>query len=313
MNLKTLFDTKYPILQGGMANIATAEFAAAVCNAGGLGTIGTGGLTVETLKSSIERCRELTDRPFAVNLMLMHWEAEAMAQIIADYEVPVVTTGAGNPGKYVELWKNKGSKVIPVVPNPTLAKRMESYGCDAVIAEGAEAGGHIGEMTTMTLIPQVRAAVSIPIIAAGGIASGEQMLATEILGASGVQLGTALLVAEECPIHPHYKDAILKSKDTHITVTGRIGGTPVRLIRNQMTRDYIAKEKEGWSVEQLEVFTLGSMKRAVFEGDTKTGSMMAGLVVGQLNEIRPLKLILETLFDEYCRAKHDLGERFTHE
>ena len=181
MNLKSIIDIKYPIIQGGMANIATPEFAAAVSNAGGLGTIATGGFTVDALKEAIDKCRSLTDKPFAVNLMMMHWDADAMAQVIADYEVPVVTTGAGNPGKYVELWKNKGCKVIPVVPNPTLAIRLERNGVDAVIAEGNEAGGHIGEMTTMTIVPQVKEAVKIPVIAAGGIANGNQMLAAEIL------------------------------------------------------------------------------------------------------------------------------------
>lgn len=308
MNLEKIIDVQYPIIQGGMANIATAEFAAAVSNVGALGTIGSGGVNAEGLKQAIERFRTLSDKPFAVNLMLMHPEAEQMAQIIADYEVPIVTTGAGNPGKYVDLWKQKGLKVIPVVPNPSLAKRMESYGVDAVIAEGTEAGGHIGEMTTMTLIPQVKAEVKIPVIAAGGIASGEQMLAAEVLGASGIQVGTCLLVAEECPIHENYKEALIKAKDTNITVTGRIGGTPVRLIRNQMSRNYITKEKAGWGKEELEVFTLGAMRRAVFQGDTKEGSMMAGLVVAQLKEILPLKTIIEDLYNGYIQAKKRVGE-----
>lgn len=310
MDLRQIVDVKYPIIQGGMAHIATGEFAAAVSNAGGLGLIASGGNKIESFKQQIERCRELTDKPFGVNLMLMNYDVDEMAQIIADYEVPVVTTGAGNPSKYIEMWKNKGIKVIPVVPNPTLAARMESLGVDAVIAEGTEAGGHIGEMTTMTLIPQVVDRVKIPVIAAGGIASGRQMFAAEILGAIGIQVGTMLLVADECPIHENYKDRIIKAKDTQISVIGRIGGIPVRVIKNSMSNEYIQREKEGWDKEQLELFTIGALRKAVKEGDVNNGSLMAGLVVNQINEKKPLKDILEGLYNEYLEEKKKFYEGY---
>lgn len=310
MDLKNIVDVKYPIIQGGMAHIATGEFAAAVSNAGGLGLIASGGNSIESFKEQIIKCRGLTDKPFGVNLMLMNYNVDEMAQIIADYEVPVITTGAGNPSKYIEMWKNKGSKVIPVVPNPTLALRMESLGVDAVIAEGTEAGGHVGEMTTMTLIPQVVERVKIPVIAAGGIASGRQMFAAEVLGAIGVQIGTMLLVADECPIHENYKDRIIKAKDTQISVIGRIGGVPVRLIKNSMSNEYIAREKEGWDKEQLELFTIGALKRAVKEGDVTNGSLMAGLVVNQVNEKKPLKEILEGLYNEYLEERRKFYEGY---
>ena len=236
MKLNELLNIKYPIIQGGMANIATGEFAAAVSNAGGLGLIGAGGMNVETLKQNVDRCRELTDKPFGVNIMLMNPQAKEMAQLLIDENIQIVTTGAGNPGVYMKAWKDAGIKVFPVVPSVALAKRMERAGADGIIVEGCEAGGHIGEMTTMALVPQVVQAVSIPVIAAGGIASGAQLLAAYALGACGVQVGTILLGSEECPIHQNYKEAVLKAKDTSTTVTGRIGGTPVRILKNKMAK-----------------------------------------------------------------------------
>ena len=306
MKLNELLNVKYPIIQGGMANIATGEFAAAVSNAGGLGLIGAGGMNVETLKQNIDRCRELTDKPFGVNIMLMNPQAKEMAQLLIDEKIQIVTTGAGNPGVYMKAWKDAGIKVFPVVPSVALAKRMEKAGADGVIVEGCEAGGHIGEMTTMALVPQVVQAVSIPVIAAGGIASGAQLLAAYALGACGVQVGTILLGSEECPIHQNYKDAILKAKDTSTIVTGRIGGTPVRILKNKMAKQYVKKEREGASMEELEVYTLGSLRKAVFDGNVDEGSLMAGQVAGMVQEIRPVKDILEGLISECQEAYQKL-------
>ncbi len=302
--ISKILNIKYPLIQGGMANIATGEFAAAVSNAGGLGLIGAGGMNVEMLREHIHKCRELTDKPFGVNLMLMNPQAEEMAHLIVEEQVKIVTTGAGSPGKYMEMWKNAEMTVIPVVSSVALAKRMEREGADMVIAEGTESGGHVGEMTTMTLVPQVADAVSIPVIAAGGIADGRQLAAAFILGASGAQLGTCLLVSEECPIHENYKQAVLKAKDNDTIVTGRIAGTPVRILKNKMAREYIKREKEGADVMELERYTLGSLRRAVYDGDTMTGSLMAGQAAGQLKEIRPLKEILETMWNQ---AKQRMG------
>lgn len=298
MKINELLNIKYPLIQGGMANIATGEFAAAVSNAGGLGLIGAGGMNVEMLKENIKKCKELTDKPFGVNLMLMNPFVEEMAQLVIDEGIKVVTTGAGNPTKYVQSWKEAGIIVMPVVPSVALAKRLARSGVDAVIVEGAEAGGHIGDLTTLALVPQVIAAVDIPVIAAGGIASGKQLLAAFALGATGVQVGTCLLASVECPIHDNYKNAVIKAKDTDTIVTGRIAGTPVRTLKNKMAKEYVKREKEGATMEQLEEYTLGSLRRAVFDGDVQTGSLMAGQVAGMLNEIRPVKEIIETMFEE---------------
>lgn len=297
MRLDKMLGIKYPFIQGGMANIATGEFAAAVSNAGGLGLIGAGGMNTEMLRENIRKCKELTDKPFGVNLMLMNPEAEQMASMIVEEGVKIVTTGAGNPGKFVPMWKEAGMMVIPVISSSLYAKKMEQYGVDAVIAEGCESGGHVGEMTTMALVPQIVDAVSIPVIAAGGIADGRQLAAAFALGAVGVQLGTCLLASEECPIHEAYKAAVLKAKDNDTIVTGRIAGTPVRIIKNAMAREYVKQEKAGATVMELEKYTLGSLRRAVFEGDTKTGSLMAGQVVGQLKEIRPIADIFADLYE----------------
>ena len=298
MRLDTMLGIKYPCIQGGMANIATGEFAAAVSNAGGLGLIGAGGMNTEMLRDQIRRCKALTDKPFGVNLMLMNPDAPEMAKMIVEEGVKIVTTGAGSPSSYMPMWKENGMLVMPVVSSSLLAKKMESMGADAVIAEGTESGGHVGEMTTMALVPQIVDAVSIPVIAAGGIADGRQLAAAFCLGAIGVQLGTCLLAAEECPIHPAYKEAVLKAKDNDTIVTGRIAGTPVRILKNAMAREYVKQERAGADKMELEKFTLGSLRRAVFEGDVKTGSLMAGQVVGQIKEIRSLKEIFESMCRE---------------
>ncbi len=293
--LHEMLGIQYPIIQGGMANIATGEFAAVISNAGGLGLIAAGGMSVDTLRENIRRCRELTDKPFGVNLMMMHPQVDEMAQLVIEENVKIVTTGAGNPKKYIPAWKEAGIFVMPVVPGATLAKRMEQAGADAVIAEGTESGGHVGEMTTMALVPQVIDAVSIPVIAAGGIADGRQMAAALALGAVGVQVGTCLLASEECPIHAAYKEAVLKAGDTDTIVTGRINGVPVRILKNPMAREYVKREKEGAGREELEAFTLGSLRKAVFDGNVKEGSLMAGQVAGMINEIRPAATILEEM------------------
>ncbi len=307
MKLNEILGIKYPFIQGGMANIATGEFAAAVSNAGGLGLIAAGGMTVESLRENIRKCKELTNNPFGVNLMLMHPAADEMAQVVIEEGVKIVTTGAGNPGKYMDDFKKAGIKVLPVVASVALAKRMEKLGADAIIAEGTESGGHVGEMTTMTLVPQVVDAVNIPVVAAGGIADGRQLAAAFALGACGVQVGTCLLASEECPIHPEYKNAILRAKDNTTVVTGRITGTPVRIIKNSMAREYIKQEKNGADKMELEKFTLGSLRRAVFEGDVKTGSLMAGQVAGQIKEIKPIKDIFEDMYAGYERTVNKLG------
>ena len=310
MKLNEMLHIKYPFIQGGMANIATGTFAAAVSNAGGLGLIGAGGMNTEMLREEIRICKSLTDKPFGVNLMLMNPEVDQMADMIVEEGVKIVTTGAGSPAKYMARWKENGMMVMPVVSSSLIAKKMEQCGADAVIAEGTESGGHVGEMTTMALVPQIVDAVSIPVIAAGGIADGRQLAAAFALGAVGVQLGTCLLVSKECPIHEAYKAALLKAKDNDTIVTGRIAGTPVRILKNQMAREYVKNEKAGMGIMELEKFTLGSLRRAVFEGDTKRGSLMAGQVVGQLKDIRPLAKILDELY-EGCKeviAKLSLEE-----
>ena len=295
MKLNELLGTEFPIIQGGMANIATGEFAAACSNAGALGMIATGGWDTARLRMEIRRAKELTDKPFGVNLMLMSPYADEIAQVILEEGVKVVTTGAGNPGKYIPAWKAAGIKVMPVVAAAVLARRLERYGVDAFIAEGTESGGHVGEMTTMALVPQVIDAVSVPVIAAGGIADGRQMAAAYALGAIGVQVGTCLLASAECPIHQRYKEAILKAKDSDTVVTGRSIGGPVRVLKNKMSRTYLELEKRSASLEELEQVTLGGLRRAVLEGDVENGSVMSGQVAGMLHEIRPVRQIFEEL------------------
>ena len=294
--LNEILGTEFPIIQGGMANIATGEFAAACSNAGALGMIATGGWDGPRLREEIRRAKALTSKPFGVNLMLMSPFADEIAQVILEEGVKVVTTGAGNPGKYIPAWKEAGIKVIPVVAAAVLARRLLRYGVDAVIAEGTESGGHVGEMTTMALVPQVIDAVDVPVIAAGGIAGGRQMAAALALGACGVQVGTCLLASRECPIHENYKQAVLKAKDSDTTVTGRSIGGPVRVLKNKMSRKYLEMEKRGASLEELETVTLGGLRRAVLEGDVDTGSVMMGQTAGLLHEIKPIRQIFEELY-----------------
>ena len=259
MDIRDIIKTKYPIIQGGMANIATGEFAAAISNAGGLGLIAAGGMKPDQLRENIDRARELTDKPFGVNIMLMHPQVDELMEIVIEKKVPVVTTGAGNPGKYVPALKEAGIKVMPVV-------------------------------------------------AAGGIASGRQMLAAYALGACGVQVGTCLLVSEECPVHQNYKQAVLDASDSDTIVTGRIGGTPVRVLKNRMAREYVRQERAGATKEELEIYTLGSLRKAVFDGNVKEGSLMAGQVAGQLHKIRPAAAILEEMYTSFCQLKKDLAK-----
>lgn len=301
MRLNEMLGIRYPFIQGGMANIATGRFAAAVSNAGALGLIGAGGMNHQQLAEQIALCRSLTDKPFGVNIMLMNPDSDALARVAAEAKVKVITTGAGNPGKYMELWKGAGSLVMPVVPGVALARRLVAAGADAVIAEGTESGGHVGELTTMALVPQVADAVDVPVIAAGGIADGRQLAAAFALGAVGAQLGTSLLVSEECPIHDNYKAALLAAGDNDTIVTGRSIGAPVRVLKNRMSREYIKREKAGADKMELEKYTLGSLRRAVFDGDVQNGSLMAGQTAGQLKAIRPLAAILEEL-DRGCAA-----------
>ena len=286
---------KYPVIQGGMANIATGAFAAACSNAGALGMIASGGMDAEGLEKEIHICKKMTDKPFGVNLMLMNRHMPELAEVVVREGVKVLTTGAGSPAAYMDMWKGAGITVIPVSSSVLLAARLVKAGADAIIAEGTEAGGHVGEMTTMTLVPQMSDALDVPVIAAGGIADKRQVNAAFALGAVGVQVGTCLLVSEECPIHDNYKQQILKARDNSTTVTGRISGTPVRLIKNRMAREYLEMEAKGADKEELERYTLGSLKKAVREGDVTYGSLMAGQVCGQLKEIRPVVEIIREL------------------
>ena len=298
MLINELLGIKYPIFQGAMANIATPEFAAAVSNCGALGIIATGAMDEHQTREAIRTCKQLTDKPFGVNVMLMNPHTQAIMQVICEEQVAVVTTGAGNPGPYIPALKESGCKVIPVVASVALARRLEKSGVDAVIAEGGESGGHVGETTTMSLVPQVVDAVSIPVLAAGGIASGRQLNAALCLGAVGVQVGTCLLASTECPIHENYKAALLKARDSDTIVTGFIGGTPVRVLKNRMSREYVRQEKAGADKMALERFTLGSLRKAVFDGDTENGSLMAGQAAGLLHEVRPVEEIFAAMVSE---------------
>ena len=296
--LNELLGIEFPVIQGGMANIATGEFAAAVSNAGGLGVIGTGGWDAERTRAEIRSAKERTDRPFGVNLMLMNPHADEIARVVAEEGVRVVTTGAGSPGKYIPLWKDAGVFVMPVVASALLARRLSKFGADALIAEGCESGGHIGEMTTLALVPQAAQAVDLPVVAAGGIACGRQLAAAMLLGACGVQVGTCLLVSEECPIHENYKRALLAARGSDTVVTGRSSGAPVRVLKNRMAKEYLRMEKQALPLEELERLTLGSLRRAVVDGDVENGSLMAGQSTGLLHEIRPLRVILEELVSD---------------
>lgn len=296
MSLTDLLNIKYPIIQGAMANISLAELASAVSNAGGLGIIASGGWDGNKLRSEIRKCKELTDKPFGVNLMLMNPHCDELVDVIIEEKVPVVTTGAGSPGSYIPRFKEAGIKVIPVIASVALAKRMARLEVDAIIAEGTESGGHVGESTTMALLPQVVDAVDIPVIAAGGIADGRGFIAAMALGACGVQVGTRFLTAVECPVHDNYKQAIIKAKDRDTVVTGRSVGVPVRCLKNPMTREYMELEKKGVSPEELEHLTIGSLRKAVLEGDTKGGSVMAGQIAGMISKTQSAAEIIEDIY-----------------
>ena len=280
-----LLGIEYPIIQGGMAWVAEYHLAAGVSNAGGLGLIGAASAPAEWVREQIRSARKLTDRPFGVNIMLMSPYADEVAKVIVEEGVKVVTTGAGSPEKYMQMWKEAGVKVIPVVASTALARRMERCGADAVVAEGCEAGGHIGENTTMVLVPQIVDAVKIPVIAAGGIADGRGMAAAFMLGAKAVQLGTVFVTTEESQVHENYKKAIIKAKDIDSRVTGRTTGHPVRALRNQMTKKYLELEKSGAGFEELELLTLGGLRTAVVDGDVVNGSVMAGQSAAMVKEV----------------------------
>lgn len=293
-----LLGIEYPILQGGMAWVAEYHLAAAVAEAGGLGILGAGGAPAEFVREQIQKVKEATKRPFGVNLMLMNPEADEIAKIILEEGVPVVTTGAGNPGKYMAQWKEAGVKVIPVVASVAMAKMMERGGADAVVAEGMESGGHIGSITTMALVPQVADAVRIPVIAAGGIADGRGFAAACMLGAEAVQIGTRFVAAKESVVHENYKAMVIKAKDIDSAVTGMSTGHPVRSIRNQMTRKYLSLEKEGVGLMELEQLTLGSLRKAVVEGDVVNGTVMAGQIAGLVRKEQSCKEIITEIMEQ---------------
>ncbi|AQS09228.1 nitronate monooxygenase [Clostridium saccharobutylicum] len=290
-----LLKIKYPIFQGGMARIADASLAAAVSEAGGLGII-TGAAPTEWVREQIKETKKLTNKPFGVNIMLMAENADEIADLVCEEEVAVVTTGAGSPGKFMEKWKKHNIKVIPVVASVALAKRMEKAGADAIIAEGTESGGHVGQLTTMTLVPQVVDAVNVPVIGAGGIGDGRGVAAAFMLGAEGIQVGTRFLVAKECTVHQNYKDKILKANDIDTEVTGRCTGHPVRVLRNKLARTYLKLEKEGIPAEEIEKLGIGALRKAVVEGDVDNGSLMSGQIAGLINKEQTSKEIIEELF-----------------
>ncbi len=309
-NMKTrvtdMLGIEYPIIQGGMAWVAEYHLAAAVSQAGGLGILGAGGAPADFVREQIHKVRETTPKPFGVNLMLMNPEADDIARVIAQEGVKVVTTGAGNPGKYLAMWKEAGVKVIPVVASVAMARMMERAGADAVVAEGAESGGHIGSATTMTLVPQVADAVHIPVIAAGGIADGRGLAAAFMLGAEAVQMGTRFIVAKESTVHENYKQKVIAAKDIDSEVTGMSHGHPVRQLRNQMTREYLKREKEGASFEELEQLTLGALRKAVVEGDAVNGTLMAGQIAGLVHKEQTCEEMIREIMEQ---AQALLGRR----
>ncbi|OPJ63607.1 enoyl-[acyl-carrier-protein] reductase FabK [Clostridium oryzae] len=301
----SLLNIQYPIFQGGMAWIADSSLAAAVSNAGGLGLIAGANAPVSYVREQIRKTKELTDKPFGVNIMLLSDNAEELAKVVCEENVKVVTTGAGNPGKYIKMWKEHGIKVIPVVPSVALAIRMERTGVDAVIAEGCESGGHVGELTTMALVPQVVSAVNIPVIAAGGIGDGRGVAASFMLGAAGVQLGTRFLVANECRVHQNYKNRVLAAKDIDTIVTGRPTGHPVRVIKNKLTRKFQKLESENAALECYEELGKGALPKAVNDGDIDMGSVMAGQIAGLINKEQSAEEIIKEIFAE---AKETIGK-----
>lgn len=293
-----LLGIEYPIIQGGMAWVAEYHLAAAVSNAGGLGLIGTASAPAEWVREQIREAKKLTDKPFGINIMMISPYADEVAKVAVEEGVAVVTTGAGSPEKYVKMWKEAGIKVIPVVASVAMAKRMQRCGADALVTEGTEAGGHIGENTTMVLVPQVVDAVEIPVIAAGGIADGRGIAAAFMLGAEGVQIGTRFVVTEEAQVHENYKECILKARDIDSRVTGRSTGHPVRALRNKMTKEYLEKEQAGATFEELEHLTLGGLRRAVVDGDVQSGSVMAGQIAGMIKEKLTCQEVIQKLVSQ---------------
>lgn len=302
-----LLGIKYPILQGGMAWVATAELAAAVSNAGGLGVIGAGHMPPEVLRREVLNAKKLTDKPFGVNVMLRSPFVKEVMQLLLEEKVAVITTGAGNPGEYIAAFKEIGTKVIPVVASVALAKRLERLGVDALIAEGTESGGHVGEITTLCIVPQVADAVSIPVIAAGGIADGRAIAASLALGAEGVQLGTRFVASEECTVHPDYKTAVVKAKDRSAVLTGISTGHPVRVLENALTREFFALEKGGATPDELDAFGAGKLKLAARDGDVKNGSVMAGQSAGIINDVKPVGQIITDLVSELEQTLNKLN------
>ncbi len=294
-----LLGCEYPIIQGGMAWVAEHTLASAVSNAGGIGLIAGGSAPIDYLRDQIRKCKEKTDKPFGVNIMLMNPNAADLAQLCIDEKVAVVTTGAGNPATYIPAWKEAGIKVIPVIPSVALAKRMERAGADAVVAEGTESGGHIGENTTMCLVPQVVDALEIPVIAAGGIADGRGMAASFMLGAEGVQIGTRFLASEECQIHPTFKELVVKAKDTDSVVTGRYTGHPCRNIKTKFSKKLANGEKDGsLTPDEFEKLTLGSLRKAVQDGNLDEGSFLCGAIAGMINDVKPCAEIVKEIMDQ---------------
>ncbi len=302
---------KYPIIQGAMAWISDADLVAAVSNAGGLGVLATGHLDGEGCRQEIRRLKEMTDKPYAVNVMLLSPFVEQIVEVICEERVPIVTTGAGSPGKYMKKFKEAGVKVIPVVPSVAMAKMMVKDGVDALIAEGTESGGHVGKTTTMALVPQVVDAVDVPVIAAGGIADGRGIAAAYMLGASGVQIGTRFLVAKECNVHPNYKAKIIKAKDIDTTTTGNSTGHPVRVIKNKMARAYEALEKKNASAEELEELGRGALKKAVVDGDVDNGSVMSGQIAGLVKKEQTCKEIIEEMYGEFIQIMKNTAELYS--
>lgn len=303
-----LLNIDYPIIQGGMAWVSDADLAAAVSEAGGLGIIAGGNAPREVIEKEIKRARTLTNKDFGVNVMLLSPFVEDIIQLVIEEKIPVITTGAGNPGKYMERLKANGTKVLPVVPSVALAQRMEKIGADGVIIEGTEAGGHIGEVTTMSLTPQVVDALNIPVIAAGGIADGRGMLAALSLGAEGVQIGTRFICSTECTVHEKYKQKVIAAKDRDAVVTARSTGHPVRVLRNQFTKEFMKLEKLNTPKEALEEAGVGKLRMAVVDGDVDGGSVMAGQVAGLVKDIKPCKEIIDEIISDVSSNNRKITE-----
>ncbi|HHZ02533.1 MAG TPA: enoyl-[acyl-carrier-protein] reductase FabK [Tissierellia bacterium] len=302
-----LLNIKYPIFQGGMAQISDAKLAAAVSEAGGLGVIASGNSPPALVKSEIHKIRELTDKPFGVNVMLLSPHVEEVSQLFVEEKVPVIITGAGNPGKYMRIWKEAGIKVVPVVPSVAFAKHFEKLGADAIICEGTEAGGHVGEITTMCITPQVVDAVKIPVVAAGGIGDGRGIAAAFCLGAKGVQVGTRFILAKECRVHQNYKDKVIKANDTATVVTGRKTGHPVRVLKNRLANQFRELEKNNASVEEMEELGRGKLYQAAVLGDVVYGSVMSGQIAGLLSKEQSCKEIIVEMFEEAEKIMKNLA------